>query len=95
MDGSGGARTGWVYDNWLRNGTTPDVTSTGAGSREYPKTDPQIYRKRIGLKVATEQAQFRPPMSEGLPERLRAPPLAYPAAFQQVLLPDPRQELRY
>ena len=33
MDGSGGARTGWVYDDWLRNGTTPDVTSSGAGNR--------------------------------------------------------------
>jgi len=49
MDGSGGARTGWVYDDWLRNGTTRDVTSTGAGNRGYPQTDPEIYRQMVRL----------------------------------------------
>lgn len=28
LDGSGGARTGWVYDDWLRNAKTPDVTTS-------------------------------------------------------------------
>ncbi|HKT71001.1 MAG TPA: amidohydrolase [Terriglobales bacterium] len=49
MDGSGGARTGWVYDDWLRNGTTPDVSSSGAGNRGYPQTDPAIYREMVRL----------------------------------------------
>lgn len=49
MDGSGGARTGWVYDDWLRNGTTADVTSSGAGNRGYPQTDPAVYREMVRL----------------------------------------------
>src|SRR5579864_465394 len=49
MDGSGGARTGWVYDDWLRNAATPDVTSSGAGNRGYPQTDPTIYREMVRL----------------------------------------------
>ena len=49
MDGSGGARTGWVYDDWLRNGTTPDVTSSGEGNRGYPQIDPAVYREMVRL----------------------------------------------
>ena len=49
MDGSGGARTGWLYDGWLRNGTTPDVTSSGASNRGYPQTDPAVYRQMVRL----------------------------------------------
>ncbi len=49
MDGSGGARTGWVYDDWLRNATTPDVTSSGASNRGYPQVDPAVYREMIRL----------------------------------------------
>jgi len=49
MDGSGGARTGWVYDDWLRNGATPDVTSSGAGNRGYPQVDPAVYREMVRL----------------------------------------------
>jgi predicted amidohydrolase YtcJ len=44
MDGSGGARTGWVYDPWLRNAATPD-----AGNRGYPQTDPAVYREMVRL----------------------------------------------
>lgn len=44
MDGSGGARTGWVYDDWLRNATTPDK-----GNRGYPQTDPTVYREMVRL----------------------------------------------
>jgi predicted amidohydrolase YtcJ len=47
MDGSGGARTGWVYDDWLQNGTTPDVTRSGAGNRGYPQTDPAVYQEMV------------------------------------------------
>lgn len=49
MDGSGGARTGWVYADWLRNGTTRDTTSAGTGNRGYPQTDPQIYQQMVRL----------------------------------------------
>ena len=49
MDGSGGARTGWVYDDWLRNGMTPDVTGSGAGNRGYPQVDPGVYREMVRL----------------------------------------------
>lgn len=49
MDGSGGARTGWVYDDWLRNATTPDVTSAGSPNRGYPQTDPAVYREMVRL----------------------------------------------
>ena len=49
IDGSGGARTGWVYDDWLRNATTPDVTSSGTGNRGYPQTDPAVYREMVCL----------------------------------------------
>jgi predicted amidohydrolase YtcJ len=49
MDGSGGARTGWVYDDWLRNGTTPDATSSGARNRGYPQIDPAVYQEMVRL----------------------------------------------
>jgi predicted amidohydrolase YtcJ len=49
MDGSGAARTGWVYDDWLRNASTPDVTSSGAGNRGYPQIDPAVYREMVRL----------------------------------------------
>jgi predicted amidohydrolase YtcJ len=49
MDGSGGARTGWVYDDWLRNGSTADVTSSGRHNRGYPQVDPAIYREMVRL----------------------------------------------
>jgi len=49
MDGSGGGRTGWVYDDWLRDATTPDVTSSGTGNKGYPQTDPAIYQDMVRL----------------------------------------------
>ena len=49
MDGSGGARTGWVYDDWLRDATTPDITRLGAGNRGYPLTDPAVYQQMVRL----------------------------------------------
>jgi len=49
MDGSGGARTGWVYDNWLRDAAIPDLTSSGAGNRGYPQVDPHVYREMVRL----------------------------------------------
>ena len=49
MDGSGGARTGWVYDPWLRNGKTADLASDGKPNTGYPQLDPQVYREMVRL----------------------------------------------
>jgi predicted amidohydrolase YtcJ len=44
MDGSGGARTAWMNQDWSR-----DSTGTDTGNRGYPLTDPQIYRQQVRL----------------------------------------------
>lgn len=43
-DGSGGARTAWVYDDWNRN-----VTDVDDGNRGYPTADPGLLRKMIRM----------------------------------------------
>ena len=54
LDGSGGARTAWMYDDWHR-----DSTGIDTGNRGYPVTDPAVYRQIIrvfhdaGLNVGT------------------------------------------
>ncbi len=54
MDGSGGARTAWMYDDWHKNSTEID-----AGNKGYPVTDPTVYRQIVkvfhdaGLHVGT------------------------------------------
>jgi predicted amidohydrolase YtcJ len=44
MDGSGGARTAWMYDDWHKNSTEMD-----AGNKGYPVTDPTVYRQNVKL----------------------------------------------
>jgi predicted amidohydrolase YtcJ len=44
MDGSGGARTAWLYDDWNKNST-----GTDSGNHGYPTTDPEIYRQQVRL----------------------------------------------
>lgn len=44
MDGSGGARTAWMYQDWNKNSTEVD-----AGNPGYPVTDPAIYRQNVKL----------------------------------------------
>lgn len=44
IDGSGGARTAWLYEDWNR-----EFTGTDAGNRGYPTTDPAIVRQQIRL----------------------------------------------
>ncbi|GAC1510775.1 MAG: amidohydrolase [Terriglobales bacterium] len=44
MDGSGGARTAWVYQEWNKNNREKD-----AGNYGYPATDPDTYRQMIRL----------------------------------------------
>jgi hypothetical protein len=42
IDGSGGARTAWVYDDWNRESSSTDV-----GNRGYPTMDPDELRLRF------------------------------------------------
>jgi len=48
MDGSGGGRTAWVYEPWLKNGQ-PDTTRSGEPNTGYPNIDPQVYREMVKL----------------------------------------------
>ena len=54
MDGSGGARTAWLYDPWHKNSTAVD-----SGNYGYPTTDTTVYRQmvrmfhRAGITVGT------------------------------------------
>ena len=44
MDGSGGARTAWVYKEWNKNSTGIDP-----GNHGYPSIDPEVYRQMVRL----------------------------------------------
>ena len=44
IDGSGGARTAWVYNDWHKNSTGID-----SGNKGYPAVDPAIYRQQVRL----------------------------------------------
>jgi predicted amidohydrolase YtcJ len=44
IDGSGGGRTGWMYQEWHKDSKTLDAGNTG-----YPTTDPQAYRQMVQL----------------------------------------------
>ena len=44
MDGSGGARTAWVYKEWNKNSTDVD-----AGNYGYPRVEPDVYRQQVRL----------------------------------------------
>ena len=43
-DGSGGARTAWMHDDW-----NVDFTGRDEGNRGYPNIDPDTLRKMIGM----------------------------------------------
>jgi predicted amidohydrolase YtcJ len=49
MDGSGGARTGWVWQPWMRAGGDTDLTQGGKPNTGYPHMDPDTYRKMMLL----------------------------------------------
>src|SRR5437773_1242775 len=44
MDGSGGARTAWMCEDWNKNSTEKDAGNTG-----YPTTPPDEYRQSVTL----------------------------------------------
>jgi predicted amidohydrolase YtcJ len=48
MDGSGGARTGWMWQPWMRNKAF-DHTQDGKPNTGYPHMDPDTYRKMVLL----------------------------------------------
>ena len=54
MDGSGGARTAWMHEDWNKN-----FRDTDAGNRGYPSIDPETYRRIVvdlhnaGIHVST------------------------------------------
>jgi predicted amidohydrolase YtcJ len=44
MDGSGGARTAWMYQDWNKNFKDKDTGNAG-----YPTTDPEVYRRVVKM----------------------------------------------
>lgn len=44
IDGSGGARTAWMYDDWNKNFSERDT-----GNRGYPVTEAEVYRQIVSL----------------------------------------------
>jgi hypothetical protein len=44
MDGSGGARTAWLFKDWNKNSTDLDTGNAG-----YPTTEPEEYRRMVRL----------------------------------------------
>jgi predicted amidohydrolase YtcJ len=46
MDGSGGARTGWTWQPWIRDGK-PALAQDGKPNSGYPHMDPNTYRELV------------------------------------------------
>jgi len=44
LDGSGGARTAWLYEDWSR-----EFDAVDAGNRGYPVIDPEVFRQQVLL----------------------------------------------
>jgi hypothetical protein len=44
MDGSGGARTAWMYEDWNQKRTSIDT-----GNQGYPLIDPNVFRAQVSL----------------------------------------------
>ena len=44
IDGSGGARTAWMYQDWNK-----DFNDIDKGNVGYPTTDPEVYRAQVKL----------------------------------------------
>ncbi len=47
MDGSGGARTAWMYDEWNKN-----LNEVDAGNHGYPAMDPELLRRLVDMYTA-------------------------------------------
>ncbi len=44
IDGSGGARTAWLHEDWNKNATEVDT-----GNRGYPVIDPDVLREQVHM----------------------------------------------
>jgi predicted amidohydrolase YtcJ len=44
MDGSGGARTAWLNEDWNKN-----YSDTDSGNRGYPTIEPEVYRQQVRM----------------------------------------------
>jgi predicted amidohydrolase YtcJ len=44
MDGSGGARTAWLHQDWNKN-----YSDTDTGNRGYPTIEPEVYRQQVRM----------------------------------------------
>lgn len=44
MDGSGGARTAWLHQDWNKNSADTDT-----GNRGYPTIEPEVYRQQVRM----------------------------------------------
>ena len=83
MDGSGGARTAWMHDDWHRNSVDVDV-----GNKGYPATDPAAYRRIVqilnhaGLHVSTHAIGDK--AIDWVVD-----------TYEQVLKDEPRKDLRH
>ena len=49
MDGSAGARTGWVWQPWMRDGKTIDTARDGKPNTGYAHMNPDTYRQMVLL----------------------------------------------
>jgi predicted amidohydrolase YtcJ len=49
MDGSGGGRTGWMWQPWMRDAKTSDLTQDGKPNTGYPHMNPEVYREMVLL----------------------------------------------
>jgi predicted amidohydrolase YtcJ len=49
MDGSGGARTGWMWQPWMGDGKAADLTQGGKPNAGYPHMNPDTYREMVLL----------------------------------------------
>ena len=49
MDGSAGARTGWAWQPWMREGEHVDLAQDGKANTGYPHMDPDTYRQMVLL----------------------------------------------
>ena len=58
VDGSGGARTAWMYEDWNK-----DSNDIDAGNRGYPAMDPDVLREQktsLSLPLAQRSGLFSP-----------------------------------
>ena len=84
MDGSGGARTAWMHDDWNKNFTEKDTGNSG-----YPATPPDAYRQIVDRRCTT------PASTSARTRSAIAPSTGSSTPTQQVLAAKPTKGLRH